>query len=355
MFRISLGVAALALAASGTLAQNTNENASQNTSQNGPEQPREARVGREGAEQRDGIGPEERRGDGRDARDEPAGADERSRPAVDLRPLHDDQPEARRVVDGILSSREQSEARRPPQPAAGRAEAAPRSDSRAATGLSDLFSRQGTERVLQRMVSGPLDRSVRMLARCPPGLAKTGGCQPAGQSRSPASQRDSLLGRAYSPLLFGLTGFDPGRYRYRDGYLMQLAEDSGVAGYIPLLGGALAAGNIWPGSYGTTSVPAYLVDFYNLGQPGSYRYADSTLYRLDPQSAAIQSVAALLTDEEVAVGEPMPAGYDVYNVPYPYQGRYANSPEAAYRYVDGYVYRLDPQTRLVSDAIDLLT
>lgn len=346
MLRISLGVVALSLAASGTLAQNS--------SQDRTEQARPQQADRQNADQRGGRN-EEGRGNGRDSRNEPVNTDDRPRPAVDLRPLHQGEPDAHRVVSEILSNQDRREARTPPQPPAKRVEPAARSEARGDTGLRDLFSRQGTERVLERMVSGPLDRSVRMLARCPPGLAKSGGCQPPGQSRSPSNRRDSLLGRAYSPLLFGLTGFDPGRYRYRDGYLMQLADGDGIAGYIPLLGGALASGNIWPGSYGSQRVPAYLVDFYNLGQPGSYRYADNTLYRVDPQSAAIQSVAALLTDEEVAVGEPMPPGYDVYNVPYPYRGRYADSPEAAYRYVDGYVYRIDPRTRMVSEAIDLLT
>ncbi|WP_454598707.1 hypothetical protein [Qipengyuania sp. SM2507] len=345
MFRLRLGVAALALAASGAFAQNTGQpGAEQGAPQN--------------AEQRGGPPGSERSGDGRDQRgdqrDKAERTDEAPPRAADLRGLRDAGRDAQVVAD-ILKNQDSREARNPSQPAADRPGPPARSGAPSETGLRDLFSREGTERVLERMVAGPLDRSVRMLVRCPPGLAKTGGCEAPGRAQSNAGQRDSLPGRALSPLLFGLTGFDAGRYLYRDGYLMQLADGDGIAGYIPLLGGALASGNIWPGSYGSANVPAYLVDFYNLGQPGSYRYADNTLYRVDPQSAAIQSVAALLTDEEVTIGEPMPAGYDVYNVPYPFRDRYADSAEAAYRYVDGYVYRLDPETRLVTAAFDLLT
>lgn len=323
MFRFSLSVTALALAASGAIAQN-----------NGQAEPEQA--ARPIAEER-----------GAALRESGSPA-----PRVDLRPLREIDPEAQRVVRDILSNEDRLEAARAAAPAADRPEPPMRSGARPA-------ARSATERVLERMVSGPLDRSVRLLADCPRGLAKIGGCEAPGQARSARGQRNSTLGTVYSPALFGLTGFDAGRYLYRDGYLMQLVGDpangGGIAGYIPLLGGALASGNIWPGSYGSQRVPAYLVDFYNLGEPGSYRYADNTLFRVDHRSGVIHSIAALLTDEDIAIGEPMPAGYDVYNVPFPYRDRYADSDAAAYRYVDGYVYRVDPETRLVTEAIDLLT
>ena len=50
----------------------------------------------------------------------------------------------------------------------------------------------------------------------------------------------------------------------------------------------------------------------------------------------------------------MPRGYDVYNVPYTYRDRYYDTPDNMYRYSDGYVYRVDPETRLVAAAIELL-
>ena len=51
----------------------------------------------------------------------------------------------------------------------------------------------------------------------------------------------------------------------------------------------------------------------------------------------------------------MPLGYDVYNVPYDYRDRYADGPNANYRYSDGYIYQVDPTTQLIAAAIELLT
>ncbi|MCH2486974.1 MAG: hypothetical protein MK010_04420 [Erythrobacter sp.] len=197
---------------------------------------------------------------------------------------------------------------------------------------------------------GSFGYSPSLIDGCPPGLAKkNNGCQPPGLARQRAP-----YGSLYQPDLFGLTGYDRGNYFYDGGYLLR-RSGSDIAGYIPLLGGALSVGNQWPGSYGSSSLPDYYVDYYGLGGPQNYRYADDAIYRVDPTTSAIQSIAALLTGDQFTVGQPMPRGYDVYNVPYAYRDRYYDTPEANYRYSDGYVYRVDPQTQLVAAAIDLLT
>jgi hypothetical protein len=178
---------------------------------------------------------------------------------------------------------------------------------------------------------------------CPPGLAKKrNGCQPPGLARRPAWQ----------PAWWGVPAVN-GRYYYNDGYLVRLNGDA-IAGYVPLLGGALAVGNPWPSYYAPVSVPPYYIDYYGLGAPGGYRYADDVLYRVDPQTSAITAIAALLTGDTFAIGQPMPVGYDIYNVPYAYRGQYVDGPNAWYRYSDGYVYEVDPTTRLVTAAIELL-
>ncbi len=215
---------------------------------------------------------------------------------------------------------------------------------------------QLVERTVDRYVQpagrygGSFGYTPSVLDGCPPGLAKkNNGCQPPGLAKQRAP-----YGSFYQPSLFGLTGYDRGDYFYDDGYLLR-RNGSDIAGYIPLLGGALAIGNQWPSSYGSGSLPDYYVDYYNLGGPQNYRYADDVIYRVDPTTSAIQSIAALLTGDQWTVGQPMPRGYDVYNVPYTYRDRYYDTPEANYRYSDGYVYRVDPQTQLVAAAIDLLT
>ena len=198
-----------------------------------------------------------------------------------------------------------------------------------------------------------IDRSRSYIEGCPPGLAKKrNGCMPPGQAKKYYDR--GLFGQSYRPSLFGLNNYRDGRYAYNDGYLLRLGSGGGISGYIPLLGGALGIGNPWPSSYDYYNVPDYYVDYYDLGRQGQYRYADNVIYRYDAEDAAIMSVAALLTGDEFQVGQLMPRGYDVYNVPYAYRDRYYDTPDSMYRYSDGYIYRMDPETRLVAAAIELL-
>jgi hypothetical protein len=191
-----------------------------------------------------------------------------------------------------------------------------------------------------------------LIKGCPPGLAKKhNGCMPPGLARDRANYRDAY----YRPSWFGYNRIGDGRYRYDNGYLYRVNDLGSVLGYIPLLGGALSVGNPWPSYYDPVPVPDYYVDYYNLGSPGAYRYADDVLYRVDPRNDAITSIAALLTGDQFAVGQRMPAGYDVYNVPYAYRDRYYDTPQYDYRYADGYIYQVDPTTQLIAAAIQLLT
>ena len=186
-----------------------------------------------------------------------------------------------------------------------------------------------------------------LVAGCPPGLAKKNPpCVPPGQVRSPFRSFDR-------PDFWGLRIGD-GRYRYDDGYLVRLGRDGRIGGYIPLLGGALAIGNAWPAYYEPVALPVYYESYYGLGPYSSYRYADNVIYQVDPETAAITSIAALLTGDNFTVGSAMPVGYDVYNVPYAHRTQYYDRPDAWYRYSDGYVYQIDPETRLVAEAIELL-
>ena len=187
---------------------------------------------------------------------------------------------------------------------------------------------------------------------CPPGLAKkNNGCMPPGQAKKRYGDWRSGYDR---PDWWGLNGYD-GRYSYHDGSLLRLGSNGSILGYLPLLGGALAPGNLWPSFYEPVAVPDYYQDYYNLGSDDSYRYYDDAFYSVDPSSGAIGSIAALLTGDDFAVGQRLPQGYDVYNVPYSYRDEYADGPDANYRYSDGYVYQVDPQTQLIQTVIELLT
>ncbi len=184
---------------------------------------------------------------------------------------------------------------------------------------------------------------------CPPGLAKkNNGCTPPGLARN-----NNDWDR-YDADWWGLRGLTAiNGYRYYDGNLVRYSPSGGISDYYPLLGGALGIGNIWPSGWSATPVSPYYENYYGLGD--DYRYFDGAIYRLDPETQAIQTVAALLTGDTFNIGQRVPDGYGVYNVPYDYRSQYADGPDAYYRYSDGYVYEVDPTTQLITAAINLLT
>ena len=192
------------------------------------------------------------------------------------------------------------------------------------------------------------DRNRGLINGCPPGLArKDNGCLPPGQARRMATPTrfDSLWN----------TRNDEFTYRYEDGYLYRRNNQGSLLGYMPVLGGALSRGSPWPEQYDYQPVPTYLTDYYGLNNSNDYRYADGTVYGMDPKTQAITQVVALLTGQSPTVGQPMPAGYDIYNVPNAYRAQYPDTTASQYRYNDGYVYQVDPKTRLIQAAIQLLT
>ena len=80
------------------------------------------------------------------------------------------------------------------------------------------------------------------------------------------------------------------------------------------------------------------------------RYGDGAIYRVDPETQLIRSVVALLAGD-LSVGQPLPPAYNVYNMPTAYRSTYYDTPQNYYRYNDGYVYRVDPTTMLVTEVI----
>jgi hypothetical protein len=188
-----------------------------------------------------------------------------------------------------------------------------------------------------------------LLPGCPPGLAKKdNGCLPPGQANKIYGDRWF----SYAPWYDAARDYD---WRYMNGYAYRVDPLSGlVDSFLPLLGGGLYPGNAWPAAYTDYAVDPYYPRYYGYGDDYDYRYADGTLFAVDPRSQEIDSIAALLTGDPWAVGQPMPPGYYAYNVPPPYRARYYDTPDAWYRYDDGYVYRVDPTTQLVSAIISLL-
>jgi hypothetical protein len=193
-----------------------------------------------------------------------------------------------------------------------------------------------------------------LIAGCPPGLAKkNNGCMPPGLAR----QQAQGLAQAQAQNWYSNWWSYPqaSSLSYDDGYLYRLGQNGSIAGYIPLLGGALWPGQQWPAGYEANPVPDYHIDYFGLGQDLDYRYADGAIYGVDPQNDAIRQVIALVTGDDFTVGQRIPSGYDVYNVPYEYRDQYFDTAESMYRYSDGYVYQVDPTTQLIQAAIQLIT
>ena len=194
------------------------------------------------------------------------------------------------------------------------------------------------------------DRIYASVPGCPPGLAKkNNGCLPPGLAKK---DRDGAFGYEYRPALFGVPLRTGANYVYYDGFLIPVGGSR--ASYVPLPGGALAVGQMWPQAYPSLGLADWQRDYYGFDDPRMYRNADNVVYRVDPATAAIEAVAALLTGSDFNVGQRLPQGYDVYNVPAAYQDRYADNNDALYRYADGRVYEVDPTSMLIAKAIDLI-
>lgn len=196
---------------------------------------------------------------------------------------------------------------------------------------------------------------------CPPGLAaKNNGCLPPGQVRKQWGYGAPLLGayiNNYLPMEYRNWYPDSNDYYYRygDGYAYRVdRSDNFVSGLFPLeYDGYYAPGDYYPAAYDFYNVPAPYQQYYPDGGSYDYRYGDGAIYQVDRGSGAIDSIVALLTGG-MAVGQPLPDGYDVYNVPEPYRDRYYDTPDAMYRYADGNIYRADPKTQIIQAIISAL-
>lgn len=207
-------------------------------------------------------------------------------------------------------------------------------------------------------------RGVRLgfVDGCPPGLAKKGnGCLPPGQAKK-------LVGTALAPTIMSRSLAGPYRlwypdnddylYRWDDDYIYRVRRDGGLIDalfpyanrdyyYYPV-------GAPYPDYYNYYNVPYQYQSFYPDGGDYWYRYGDGAIYMVDPETRMIQGIAALLTGAPLTVGQPLPPSYGVYNVPLSYRSTYYDTPDAWYRYNDGYIYRVDPTTQLITAVINAL-
>lgn len=196
---------------------------------------------------------------------------------------------------------------------------------------------------------------------CPPGLAvKNNGCLPPGQVRKQWGYGAPLAGQyinSFLPMEYRswYPDSNDSYYRYGDGYAYRVdRSDNFVTGLFPLDNEVYySPGDYYPAAYDFYNVPAPYQQYYPDGGAYDYRYGDGAIYQVDRGSGTIDSIVALLTGG-MAVGQPLPDGYDVYNVPEQYRDRYYDTPDAEYRYADGNIYRADPKTQIIQAIISAL-
>ena len=207
-------------------------------------------------------------------------------------------------------------------------------------------------------------RGRGLIAGCPPGLdKKNNGCMPPGQVRNLIGTPLARTAFANSMLPYNYRNWfrDDDDYFFRagNGFIYRVDRDDGlIDGLIPLAmggyGGYYALGDPWPSPYNFYNVPyQYRSTWFDRGDD-CYRYDGwGAIYRVDCDTNVVNSIVSLLAGD-LGVGQPLPMAYNVYNVPMAYRANYYDTPDAWYRYNDGYIYRVDPTTRLITAVIDAL-
>jgi hypothetical protein len=189
----------------------------------------------------------------------------------------------------------------------------------------------------------------------------------------PGTYLPSAYMSSYVPSYYGLNSFYPASYaygygagygygydnicnRYAYGVVYQVDCLTGmVVNVIPTYAGGYGVGQLLPSAYSYYNLPMQYRSMYYPTSDYSYWYAPGAIYQYDRGSSLITSVAALMSPG-FSIGQPLPMGYNYYNVPMAYRATYYDTPNAWYRYNNGYIYQVDPSSLLVTAIVaSLLT
>ena len=204
------------------------------------------------------------------------------------------------------------------------------------------------------------NRALGLINGCPPGLdKKNNGCLPPGQAKKlvgtliPSALRSSFLP---DPLRNYWSDNDDYYYRYNnDGYLYRVDRDTNlIASLLPLFGGGYSLGQPFPYQSSAYAMPSYYQSFYPNTADNWYRYDNGYVYGIDPYSGMINNIIPTY-DYGYGVGQMLPTSYSYYNLPYPYRSYYNDSDDYYYRYAPGAIYQVDRDTQLISAVASLLT
>ncbi|HEY0630260.1 MAG TPA: hypothetical protein VGD23_13120 [Sphingomicrobium sp.] len=171
------------------------------------------------------------------------------------------------------------------------------------------------------------------------------GASLIGQPFQPNYYRNSYIPPYYNAF-YPNSPYDCHQYGY--GYVYETDCMTGlVEDVIPTYDYGYGIGQMLPASYGYYNVPYPYRSYFADEDDYYYRYAPGAIYRVDRDTSLITAVAALLGGG-LSVGQPLPIGYSAYNMPLGYRDTYYDTPNDWYRYSDGYIYRVDPTTQLVT-------
>jgi len=239
-----------------------------------------------------------------------------------------------------------------------------RDDFRREDRREDRFGRRGFEdRRDDRRIFRDHDRRFAGFDRfCPPGLAKKhNGCLPPGQAKKHFVRGQRLEREWYHgyrvPAAYQSFYSDTQEHYYSyddDGYIYRADRGSDlISAIIPLFGGGFGLGQPLPSGYDVYNVPMQYRDTWQDNDQSLYRYGDNAIYRVDADSGLIDGIVALLAGD-LNVGQPLPDGYDAYNVPLDYRDEYADDEENLYRYADGNIYQVDAKTQLIQAIVEMI-
>jgi hypothetical protein len=228
------------------------------------------------------------------------------------------------------------------------------------------FRRIGREREDYRSLSDYRPGEPRFAGYdrfCPPGLARKGnGCLPPGQAkklfaRGQRIERNWFDGYRVPAAYQGFYQDSPDYYYSYDdsGYIYRADRGSDlISAIIPLFGGGFGIGQPLPAGYDAYNVPMQYRDDYYDTDDSLYRYGDNAIYRVDNQSGMIEGIVALLGGGGLNVGQELPDGYDAYNLPMDYRDEYQDGDEYNYRYADGNIYQVDTKTQIIQAIMEMV-
>ena len=214
-------------------------------------------------------------------------------------------------------------------------------------------------RIVRRDFDNGIFRGRGLIDGCPPGLdKKDNGCMPPGQVKNLLGARlPDKLTSAMVPFAYRNWYRDNDDYFFRSGdqFIYRVDRDNGlVDGLIPMFGdGYYTIGDRWPDPYNFYNVPMQYRSVWADDDDYYYRYGNGAIYAVDRDTMLVNGIVSLLAGD-LGVGSRLPMGYSAYNVPFAYRDRYADTNDAWYRYNEGYIYQVDPTTRLITAVIDAL-